>query len=217
MSKKEKMLGAAELCPCGSGKQYIDCCLDKRFQFIYVKDEEGNITKKKTEAPKQESTEEDEKLNFLEHAETVAPFIWVIFDEEGAPAFKMNETLLLSPFLPINFLKHLICIVGDVKAIVLSAINAPVNEIRKNETMHLLCIGFDEEQDPCGFGSTINVQNIPDPFLFSMAGFLDGVQFSIYSAIQIKSNIISMKHLKDFMDYNPDEDYDEDDDDEDEE
>jgi hypothetical protein len=42
MSKLQPV-GAHETCPCGSGKEYIDCCLDKKFR--YVKDEHGTITK----------------------------------------------------------------------------------------------------------------------------------------------------------------------------
>lgn len=37
-------IGAQELCPCGSGLKYIDCCLD-RAGFKWVKDNKGNIKK----------------------------------------------------------------------------------------------------------------------------------------------------------------------------
>lgn len=62
MQKKKKQIKASDPCPCGSGKLYIECCLDKGFEF--VEDKDGRVSKRikfrqKTKAKSKPDPEKD--------------------------------------------------------------------------------------------------------------------------------------------------------------
>lgn len=61
MPKKKQQVGANEPCPCGSGKKYIECCLDKGYEF--VRSTSGKVSKRvkfrKSKKPKKSDVEKE--------------------------------------------------------------------------------------------------------------------------------------------------------------
>lgn len=57
---RRMQVGANEPCPCGSGKKYIECCLDKGFEFV-KNEEDGKVSKRIKFRQSQNGTQSSEK------------------------------------------------------------------------------------------------------------------------------------------------------------
>jgi len=192
---KYQPVGAGEQCPCGSGKPYLECCLDREFK--YMRDEKGKVIKLphnfevRSLPKKQESNvEKKERSDDEPEVKDISPLLVIDICEHGEFSVHIMINIDLNK-VQLCDLKAIMGFIERQKVVVAIAITRGGKKREmKEDVIPMVVTGTDEDGEIIMIGGARpeDLQGFEEKNLLEVVDYLEELRMSLM-AITIQKTI----------------------------